>query len=214
MFTNIKHSIFTAGTVSLLSFGSLAVASPSYAINLDFSNWNSIGDVSTTSSPRILKTGDGTSDLPQTDGGSGSLEDFLTLSPAYLYTNYNAYQGSAIQKTLSVNSGDVFRFNFNFSPDPNNSDPNYTDIAFVTINNQVSFLGAGTSTFSKSFNAGGSYNIGIGVADVGDATGQSTLKVSNASVQPVPEPGTILGTLAALGFGARMVKRFGKQERV
>lgn len=171
MFTNIKHSIFTAGTVSLLSFGSLAVASPSYAINLDFSNWNSIGDVSTTSSQAILRTSDGTNlNLPQTDGGGNSLEEFLNLSSAYLYTNYNAYQGSAIQKTLSVNSGDVFSFNFNFSPDPNNSDPNYTDIAFVTINNQVSFLGAGTSTFSKSFNAGGSYNIGIGVADVGDAT--------------------------------------------
>jgi hypothetical protein len=210
MFTNFKHSVVTAGTVSLLSFGSLAVASPSYAVSLDLSTWNRIGDVTTNPSQAILNTGGENTTTAPTGGGTNplSLEDFLGLAPDKLINDLNpdAWQGSAIKNTLAVNAGDIFSFDWNFS----SSDD---DIAFVTINNNITAL-TGSSPFSYTFATAGNYNIGIGVVDVLDAFNSSTLTVSNANLQPVPEPTTILGSLTALGFGTGMLRRSRKKTSV
>ncbi|MEA5568853.1 PEP-CTERM sorting domain-containing protein [Anabaena sp. UHCC 0399] len=57
----------------------------------------------------------------------------------------------------------------------------------------------------------GNYTVGIGIADVEDAGGQSKLVVSNGKLQPVPEPLTILGVFTGLSCGLVMRSRFGKQ---
>jgi hypothetical protein len=69
------------------------------------------------------------------------------------------------------------------------------------------------------FSTAGNYDIGIGVVDVGDSIGQSTLSVSNANlipanVQSVPEPATVLGSLTALGFGIKMMRRYRNKSAV
>ncbi|AFZ22772.1 PEP-CTERM putative exosortase interaction domain-containing protein [Cylindrospermum stagnale PCC 7417] len=202
MFTNIKHSFFTVGTGSLLSLGTLTIANPSYAVTLDLTTWNKIGDA-TLNSPTQATINSGTEPTVNTGGGSGSLEEFLSIpNNAIVDAIPNAVFGSAIQKTYAVNSGDVFSFNYTFSP----SD---SDVAFVTINNIITTLTA-SSPFSYSFTNAGNYNIGIGVVDVNDSIGPSTLTVTNADLQSVPEPTTMLGLLTGLGFGAAMKRRFRK----
>lgn len=206
MFTNIKHSFFTVGTTSLLSFGTLTIANPSYAVTLDLTTWNTIGDAALNSSTQGT-INSGTEPTVTTGGGSGSLEQFLTIpSNSIVDAIPNAVFGSAIKKTYAVNSGDVFSFNYTFStPD--------SDVAFMTINNIIATLTA-SSPFSYSFTSAGNYNIGIGVVDVNDSIGQSTLIVTNANIQAgtesVPEPTTMLGLFTGLGFGAAMKRRFRK----
>jgi hypothetical protein len=207
MLTSIKHSVFTVGTASLLSLGTLTLASPTYAISLDLSTWDSIGDV--TNSPTTLNSG--TNSTVSTGGGVGSLDGFLDITPGSLDSlapgsNFGSPFGSAIKKTFtSINAGDIFSFNWDFST-------NDIDSAFVTINNSVIAL-TGSYSFSYNFTTAGIYNIGIGVVDVDDAFGKSTLTVSNANLQAVPEPGTMLGLLTGMSGGVGMLRRFGKKAR-
>ena len=207
MLASIKHSVFTVGTASLLSLGTLTLASPTYAISLDFNTWDSIGDV--TNNQTTLNSG--TDSTAFTGGGVGSLDGFLGITPGSLdslapISTFGAIQGSAIKNTFtSINVGDVLSFNWNFSTTD-------TDSAFVTINNSVIAL-TGSTPFSYNFTTAGIYNIGIGVVDVDDAFGKSTLTVSNANLQTVPEPGSILGALTGMSCGVGMLRRFGKKAR-
>jgi hypothetical protein len=212
MFTNFKHSLLTAGTVSLLSFGTLAVANPAKAASVDFTTWQKIGDVTTTPSQATLQSGTGNTVL--NDGSAGSISTFLgvaspfDLDPPGSFAGATA--GSAIKNTFNANVGDVLSFNWNFSTTD-------TDSAFVTINGAVTAL-TGNSPFSYTFGAAGSYLFGIGLVDVDDTLGLSQLLVTNAqfnsTLQPVPEPTTMLGSLTALGLGAGMLKRFRKKEQI
>ncbi|MCM0593809.1 MAG: PEP-CTERM sorting domain-containing protein [Gloeotrichia echinulata DEX184] len=204
MLLGIKKSLFTAGATSLLSLGTLAIANPTYAASIDLSNWGTIGDTIVNNSQAAINSG--TVNTALAGGGTGSIEDFLGISAGSLDpvgSTFGATQGSAIKKTFtSINAGDVFRFNWNFAT----SD---TDSAFVTINNSVIPL-TGSTPFSYSFATAGNYNIGIGVVDVEDTIGNSTLTVSDADLQAVPEPMTILGSAVALLFGTVMRLRLTK----
>ncbi len=209
MFMKLKNSALTASTISLFTLGALAVATPSSALSPNLSTWSTIGDVTTTSSQAILKSG--TSSTVTAGGLTGSaLETFLGIlnnsfdvvpSPG----GFGAQAGSAITTTLTVNSGDVLSFNWSLV----SSD---SDTGFVTINNAVTYL-TGTSSFSQSFATAGSYNIGIGVLDVDDTIGSSTFTVNNVNITAVPWdiPGgaTIpaLGGVFALGVMRKLTKR-------
>ncbi|MEA5502280.1 PEP-CTERM sorting domain-containing protein [Halotia wernerae UHCC 0503] len=211
MLISLKHSILTTGTVSLLSLGSLSLASPSYAVNLDLTSWNTIGDVNPIASDQAILNS-GTINTVSTGGGTGSLEEFLDVPAGSLDPDPDNFVfstfGSAIKTTFTgIQTGDVFDFNWDFST----SD---TDSAFVTINNSVIPLAASGNVFKYSFTNAGNYNVGIGIIDVGDSIGGSQLTVSNANLKPVPEPLTILGSLTALSFGVAMRRRFGKKNSV
>ncbi|MFK0731816.1 MAG: PEP-CTERM sorting domain-containing protein [Gloeotrichia echinulata GP01] len=201
MLLGIKKSLFTAGATSLLSLGTLAIANPTYAASIDLSNWGTIGDTIVNNSQAAINSG--TVNTVLAGGGTGSIEDFLGITAGSLDpvgSTFGATQGSAIKKTFtSINAGDVFSFNWNFLT----SD---TDSAFVTINNSVIPL-TGSTPFSYNFPTAGNYNIGIGVVDVEDTVGNSTLTVSDADLQAVPEPMTILGSAVALLFGTVMRRR-------
>lgn len=203
MLTKIKHSVLTASTVSLLSLSSLALTNPSYAavLNLDFSTWERIGDVTTTSNQVILKSGTDLSIAP-TGGGADSLEEFLSIPADSLLNAVDAFavQGSAIKQTFTnVQAGDVFSFNWNFAI----KDP--VDSAFVTINNSV--IPLVNAPFSYTFLTAGDYVLGIGVVDVFDVTEESQLIVSQITPQPVNEPVTLLGSFIMLGYGVGMLHK-------
>ncbi|WGV28053.1 PEP-CTERM sorting domain-containing protein [Halotia branconii] len=211
MLISLKHSILNTGTVSLLSLSSLALANPSYAVSIDLTSWNKIGDVNPITSDQATLNS-GTLNTVATGGGAGSLEEFLGVSAGSLDPDPDNFVfstfGSAIKTTFAgIQAGDVFNFEWSFST----SDP---DSAFVTINNLVIPLAASGKVFKYPFTKAGNYSVGIGIVDVNDAIGGSQFTVSNANLKPVPEPLTILGSLTALSFGVAMRSRFGKKNSV
>lgn len=213
MLNSIKNSFLTAGATSVLSLSAMAVASPTYAANLNLSTWGSIGDVSLTSTQATLNSGTATTVL--NDDSFGSLSNFLGVTATQLDPDPAdpfsvATQGSAIKTTfLGVKGGDVFSFDWNLNLDPNIF---FVDTAFVTINSSVLRL-TGNSPFSYIFPTAGDYEVGIGIADVGDTEGLSQLTISNANFTTVPEPTTTLGAIAALGLGMSIKRRFHNKAR-
>lgn len=201
----------------------------------NFTDWTTAGDTSVQDSGFGVTPTDGNyqaalQTLADTTGVSASnLESFLGLSSGTL-TNSGATEGSAIQQTIGANTGDVLSFDYNFLTDevPGNSD--FNDFAFFTLNNNFISLAdtlspelfspsfssfaaeTGYQSFSYTFTNSGTYTLGFGVVDVdntggGDTGVNSGLLVDNVKTTPVPEPMTIFGSLAALGF----MKKFSKK---
>jgi hypothetical protein len=210
--TFIKQRIHKAIVFSLFSLSGVTIVSPSFAASLDLSSWDKSGDVFAVPSQATLTNAfsDGSDDADNYNVSSNdptyinSLETFLGLNSGDL--GLDATEGSAIKKALNVLAGDVISFDYSFLT----YDTFSSDRTFVTISNSVIPL-TGSSPFSYTFATSGIYNIGIGVIDLNDTFGSSTLSLTNASVtnanpQPVPEPLTTLGSILAGGFGA-MLKR-------
>ncbi len=195
--TESKTPLATLGLALASSLGIIAISSPAYSFNVNLSTFDSIGDV--INSNTTINSG---SNPPTviTGGGTGSLEEFLGFTPGDFDSVIpgNTY-GSAIKKIfLSLNAGDQFSFDWNFST----SD---SDQAFVSIGNAIQVL-SGSNPYSYIFATSGNYQVAMGVLDVNDSTGLSTLTLSN--VQLVPEPISILGSLIALGFGGILKRKF------
>jgi hypothetical protein len=177
MLTNIKNSVLSAFTLCLLS---LTISSPSYGIAINLTTFTGIGDTSLDSATQAtIKSG--TLSTVFSGGGSSSLEEFLGIDPNNFATVIpNNVFGSAIKRTLSVNAGDVLSFGYSFSgPD------SALDVAFVTLGSTIIPLTSG-SAFSSTFTTAGPINFGVGVVDVNDSIGESTLIVQNAELTPVP----------------------------
>jgi hypothetical protein len=201
----------------------------------NFTNWTTTGDTSIQDSGFGVTPTDGNyqaalQTLANTTGASASnLENFLGLSSGTL-TNSGATEGSAILQIIEANTGDVLSFDYNFLTDevPGNSD--FNDFAFFTLNNDLIFLAdtlspdlfspsfssfaeeTGYKSFSYTLTSSGTYTLGFGVVDMdntggGDTGVNSGLLADNVKTTPVPEPMTILGSLAALGF----MKKFSKK---
>ena len=213
MFTFIKQKTLTAGAFSLLSLGCLAFEAPTYAVSIDFNTWNKFGDVTSTPGQATISTGN---DPLLTGGGSGSLEDVLSILNNSLLTDNtdlanSPTQGSAIRNSSSfsnINAGDIFSFTSNFSGDSR-------DRTFVAIRNTANsapqiFTPAATS-FSYTFPTAGAYDVSIGALDVSDYTEASPLTVSNGNLQAVPEPMSVISSIVAVSCGATLRKRFGKK---
>jgi hypothetical protein len=188
MLTNIKNSILTAGTFSLLS---LAISNPSYGVPLNLTTFDVGGDA-TLDSANQATIRSGTINTLITGGGNipPSLdESFLGLSGGAFDTLFPSnFYGSAIKKNLvSVNTGDVLTFNYDFTQDVSNS-PVGLDTAFVTIGTDIFSLATSTSSglYTYTFTTTGDVNLGIGVLDIDDPEGVSTLIVQNADITPVP----------------------------
>ncbi|ARV58146.1 hypothetical protein BZZ01_05405 [Nostocales cyanobacterium HT-58-2] len=233
----IKHSTLKAVVLSLASFGGLVINNAtSFAVQVNFSSWQSFGDVTSRAGQANLTTNALQSDdFPQPDTSfnfSGTpagearptpnLQNFLGVTGTALDIGGVAFEGSAIKNTITAQAGDVFSFNYNFLTNET-SKPDY---AFFLVNNTVTKLAditnasnvsspfskeTGNNSFTYTFSTPGTYNLALGVVDINDYNNTSALKVSNANLQPVPEPLTILGSLTALGFGVGMRQRFRKQ---
>ncbi len=226
--TFIKHSTFKVGLVSLATLGSLAMTiTSSVAVQLDFSSWQKIGDVLTPVDGAKLSTAslEFEDDYPATAGTfnySGTaagdaglypdLQDFLALADAStLNIGGFAFEGSAIKNTLTVADGDALSFDWNFRTNETLN----KDFAFLLVDSTLIKLADFTdatqadSPFlqetgirSYTFSTAGTYTLAFGVVDVDDYGTTSALEISNARLERVPEPTTILGLLTVLGCGA------------
>ncbi|WP_236143715.1 PEP-CTERM sorting domain-containing protein [Nostoc sp. CMAA1605] len=214
-----KRSLLTAGTVSLLSAGNCLLAHPSYAISLDFNDWDSIGNVQPVTS-NSAQANSGTASTAIAGGGTDSLEDFLEIAPGSLDnlapdSFFGAVRGSAIKKTIVVQAGDKLTFNWNLTLAFNQELGAFDlDKAFVTINDSINPLNIDnslTGIYEYIFPNAGNFLVGIGIVDIDDAGGESQLIVSSPTLEPVPEPLTILGVFTGFGCGLIMQRRFGKK---
>jgi hypothetical protein len=204
----IKDKTLNLATFSLLSFASLTIGTPSWGATIDFSSsgWEKIGNSSIPAQGEVnLQSSTNNSLANYID----DLEVFSDITPGGLDTasglDSNNGQISAFGSATRYNAkaGDFISFQLNFSPDLN-------DFAFIKYNGQIEiFKTAGLSTFNITFNTDQLFV--FGVVDVGDSIGTSTLQVTNATYQPVPEPISILGSLTACGFGVVIRRRFGKK---
>ncbi|MBW4684240.1 MAG: PEP-CTERM sorting domain-containing protein [Komarekiella atlantica HA4396-MV6] len=231
----IKHSTFKLGLLSLASFGITISTTSANAIQLDFSNWQQFGDVTTPALGQANLSNNALldDDFPQPDATfnySGNpaglanplpdLQDFLGLVPEALDIEGDALEGSAIKNTVSVAAGDVLRFDWNFRT----NETSYQDYAFFLVDNTLIKLADFTdatqasSPFSRetginsyAFSQPATYTLAFGVVDIDDYVATSALEVRNATIERVPEPGTLLGSLAVFGLSMGMRRRFGKK---
>lgn len=182
-------------------------ASPSQAavINIsDFTGWQGIGNFSLSSQQAII-SGGGVADT--------AVESFLGLASGALDTlnSQNVNNASAIKNTITVQAGDVLRFNWRFQAGDYLP---YNDYSFYSIGTslnkladvrQVGNFGQTASQTAYTFTTTGTYTVGFGVVDIFDQYLASSLTVrTSGGNEPVPEPVTIIGSLAAGVFGVAL----------
>lgn len=122
----------------------------------------------------------------------------------------NAIEGSAIKQSITVNAGDTVSFDFNFLT--NENPPTFfNDFAFVVTQFSTALshadaaflpsltvfnLETGFQTFSETMPSSGTFSLGIGIVDAGDAFFDAALLIDRVSVtsggMPIPEGGTLL----------------------
>jgi len=218
----------TVGVVSLTSLGGLTTALPANAASVNFGSWTSFGDT-------VLYSGSGEAELStartgiQDDGsldfnfsganpGSASnLATFLGVNPGG-----DAFEGSAIKSTITANAGDIFTFQFDFGTNEAVQRNSNLDFAFLTVGNQVFkladttnaptsvnkpfFTDTGLLSYSYTFNAPGTYTLGLGVVDAKDPLISSGLYVANGKITPIPTP-SLLVPMVLMGVNAVRRKR-------
>lgn len=125
--------------------------------------------------------------------------------------------GSAISQDLTVSTGDVLSFDWNFLTDEHNEGVEFNDFAMFTISSAANFLASRDSTFftlnlaspppgfdgqtnyatqTYTFTSAGTFKLGFAIFNVGDAGHNSVLLVDNLSIA-APEPGSISLLIAA-----------------
>lgn len=222
LFTFLKTVSFSVTTLV-----TLVLVRPANAALLPFNltDWEAFGDI-VINSDRALMTNansDGLDD-PINFNQSGNdplfafdLELELGLEDGSLGFDSGDTSGG-INRTFTVQSGDVLSFYWNFLTNHNTPDSQRNDYAFVSVNDEIIRLAdtfsdfttpglygfaqhTGKQKFSYVFTTTGDYTIGLGVIDVFDDTTTSALFVQAVPV-PEPEPLTILGAATAMGFGS------------
>lgn len=176
----------------------------------DFQGWNTIGDTSIETDSLGIFPPDGTYQALISTGDSdagGSVEDadleeFLDLVPGTLdgLSGSDAFEGSAIKQTFTVEAGDIVSFDWNFLTNEGTPSDTFNDTAFLNVNGFTfeladtgsTFVDAagvdefseqtGTQTLTFAIANAGTYTIGFGVVDVGDAIVNSGLAIDNVAI--------------------------------
>lgn len=212
MFT-LKGISHTTAKVSAIAFGllgTLAVAHSANAASLNLTNWDILGDVTTSENQVNLSTA---SSIETDDYGlnapagtfnfSGNdpvdvmeLKHFLGLSARSLdpsNATFGTFEGSAIKQTFMAKAGDVLTFDWNFL----SNDSVLPDYAFVILNDVFSSLAdtssvlstssffkqeTGVQKFAYTFDADGEYTLALGVVDVDDFDSSSALSIENVEL--------------------------------
>lgn len=238
--------------VGLLSVWGVLTSFPALAANLDLTTWEKLGDVNVIDANEANLSTDGLFD-DDFDLGAGngdfnfsgdpaaivgfgqSLESFLNIEASLLDVEGIAYEGSAIKTTVTVNQGDILKFDWQFFTNETSSllaeglHP-FNDYGFILVNGEIQKLAdfqqatTDSSLFNKetelgsfeyAFATGGTYTIALGVIDVDDFSITSALSVKNVHVQTVPvsvpEPSTRMGLAAMLVFGFGVKKSLRKK---
>jgi hypothetical protein len=195
----------------------------------DFTEWTIIGNTTIETAEFGSGPTEGTYEALVTNS-SGSiavpdLETFLGLELGSLNDLGNGitYNGSAIKQTFTANAGDVLTLDWNFLK-KEEPDPIFNDFAFVSLNSLSTLASPLESSlvpfsnlekqfdrqtkfqnFSFRIPNTGTYTLGLGVANVTDTSGDSGLLVDNVSLEPIPEPSSVLGTLTLGALGAGLL---------
>jgi hypothetical protein len=130
--------------------------------------------------------------------------------------------GTAISQDVTVSAGDTVSFDWNFVTAELSEPPTYNDFGFFTISGLAFLLASrnsstyntvsppagyegqtGWATQSYTFPSAGTYTIGFGVFNVGDAGYDSALLLDSVVI-PTPEPPSIV--LLALGLLAGFLR--------
>jgi hypothetical protein len=221
--TSARRSALIAGTSGLIGIASVLSANPAQAavVNGDFSNgfngWSTTGLTFTANQRAQLTTAGVLLTKPQTE-----LESFLGLPGGTLDNvgNGDARRGSAIKQEITAKAGDVLTFSWNFLTNENTPSTRSNDFSFFTINGMFSELADTTASFSQpsfpvslffrnqtgfqsisyQFATAGTYTLGFGVVDVGDALVASALQIDDVQVNSIPTPALLPG-LVGLGLG-------------
>ena len=163
-----------------------------------FPGWMTGGEVDQLSSggdnvARMTTDGDALSDseleaflgLPQ-----GSLDDLVTTG-----SSNGATEGSAMKTTVKLQAGDKVTFDWLFETNEGFQSGTFNDTAFVFVTDENGVVladtfdisgGGASGTFLFEAPADGSYTFGIGVVDVADTLGKSTLLIDDFSVNGWP----------------------------
>jgi len=167
----------------------------------------------------------GTNAVPRSE-----VEAFLGLVPASLNNLENSgmfsiTEGAAIKQTFTANAGDTLSFDYNFLTDEFPQSEDFNSFAFTVLNTSTNELAdtfsnlnssstffnqeTGFQTFSTVLPTWGTYTLGLGVVDRGEAY-SSGLLVDNVRTTSaaVPEPSSTFAilTLSVLG-GGLLLKR-------
>ncbi|MBD2139598.1 PEP-CTERM sorting domain-containing protein [Anabaena sp. FACHB-1237] len=209
MLTTFKNPLLTLGIALSSGLTSIAISAPAYSATfVDLNTFNSIGDVN--SNKTVINSG--SSNTVLTGGGGDSLENFLGINAVDFQNTISDNQyGSAITNTFNINTGDMFSFEWQFI-----QDNQYPDRAFVTIANNIQLLTGNSGTYSYTFTSPGIYNIGIGVVDVADSSGTSTLAVSNVKIVAVPwetDALPVLSSTMLFGIGVWAKRKYAKNSK-
>jgi len=176
--------------------------------------WSSTGNVAPTpganTTTTVLYTDSPIPGGATTDATSGAFQSFLGIGAADLDLPPfdDAFEGSALQ--LAVNPGDSVTLDWVFLPQ-NSTELDYAFTVFNgTVSNLASTIGGGT--FSQTFASAGLFSIGI--VDIGDIEGDSTLSLTNAQYDPaaaaIPTPALLPGLI---GFGMSIVRKRKQQQQ-
>lgn len=177
------------------------------------------------------------SDLDALDTMFGlSIGTILGVKPAN--ASDTVFNGSAIMQSVTVTAGTTVSLSWNFVTREDSAEGTFNDYAFVVMGSNVFRLQAandlvngglngpavdlnnntyrtsGYQTFSFQFTTAGTFNVGVGVVNVGDDGFSSGLLVDNFTSSAVPEPSSIaLVGLSGLAVGAHYFRRWRKDKR-
>lgn len=169
-------------------------------------DWSTTGDVLVDGSAVTLTTAwwaPGDPDTPFNLSGQSAV-DVAAVEAAAGVQAYAldlgedaATEGSVAWQSLSVAAGDTLHFDWVFS----SVDGEMADHAFAALDGQVFTLATGPAdsagAFSHVFDRAATVSFAIGVVDMVDVLGVSTLGVSGLTLTPaVPEPGGLALMLA------------------
>lgn len=236
---------FTSLALAITGSFFMATVESAQALNLsnksfetgNFDGWENIGQATIQNSDFGVAPTDGIYQavLETLDSELASevtdLENFLFLSSGNL-TSLNASEGSALKREITVNAGDILKFDWNFLTNENENET-YNDFAFLSISSLETLADTftpsifsfsslsketGYQTYTYTFQNAGTYTLGLGVVDVGDNAVNSALLVDNFQLytdsQSVPEPNGIFASIITLGFGFFHIKNKNKSRKI
>ncbi len=230
---NLKLSRLGALVISLGAAQSALAGVPG------FGDWTLLGDVAQLADQRVALTtatfayaddagfAAGALNLSgrETAAAGFELEAFVGVAPGSLDLDIvtQAYEGSAMSRSFTVNAGD--RLSFDWQMSTRDTDVGL-DYAFVVIGGQRIDLGSasqatqaagspwlaqtGSTHFEYTFQSAGPVTVAFGIVDVGDYSATSALYLDNVALAPVPEPASYA---LMLGGGALLLAAAKRRQR-
>lgn len=212
----MKHFKIAPTLLAVLLLAAVPIAARADT-TLDPSGWTTVGNAGLQLNQLRLSTAydldDDASFLPTDTPAAGvaDLEFAAGLAPYALDLSDTDYatEGAIATRLITVSAGQVLRFDWSLS----SQDTMFSDHAFMVLGSQVITLATagqaptGPQGVVHQFAQGGSLLLGVGVVDVQDYAGASTLTISNLQISAVPEPGTYALLLAGLGLVGAAARR-------